>query len=71
MDKGQVWTLMGWTVTSNLPDAPQSTPDPSRALLASFLFSRRSPPDLGPQYDPDSVRPRILIALPIQQRHYS
>ena len=49
MDRGPVWTLMGWTVTSDLPDAPQSTADPSIALLASFPLFRRSPPDLGPQ----------------------
>ena len=44
MDRGRVWTLVGWTVTSDLPDAPQSTPDPSTALLASFPLFQEKPP---------------------------
>ena len=60
---------MGRTVTSDLPDAPQSTPDPSKeALLASFPLFQEKPLYLG---EPDYVRPSILLALPIQQPHCS
>ena len=36
MDRGRVWTLMVWTVTSDLRHTPQSKPDPCTALLGPF-----------------------------------
>ena len=44
MDRGRVWTLMVWTLTCDLPHAPQSKPDPCTALLGSYPLLWEKPP---------------------------
>ena len=44
MDRGRVWTLMVWTLTSDLPHAPQCKPDPCTALFGPFPLVQEKPP---------------------------